>query len=222
MGSGGCVPFIAIYLFQSFFILFCCSVWGPFSGLQSFMNISRVAALHGVQSFRNGLLQCELPHGPKVLPENLLHPAWDLHRLQLPSGRVHLLSCGVLCNPRAAGWHLWSSMWVTGDSLGHLLPLLLPWSCCLQSCFTLIFSLLILTAAVCHFLPFPKHPQRGAISISVWLSCVWVNPADGWDTGAAPLFFWHRDHPCTVPYYQRLVSKPNTSRSSENLLWSGY
>lgn len=128
MGSGGCVPFIAIYLFQSFFILFCCSVWGPFSGLQSFMNISRVAALHRVQSFRNGLLQCELPHGPKVLPENLLHPAWDLHRLQLPSGRVHLLSCRVLCNPRAAGWHLWSSMGyrrLSGASASPSSPLIL-------------------------------------------------------------------------------------------------
>ncbi|KAK4825500.1 hypothetical protein QYF61_000013 [Mycteria americana] len=78
--------------------------------LQFFMNFSSMGVLHGVQFFRNRLLQCGSPMGSQVLPEILLQcrlfsmghsscqeptPVWALHGMQLPSGHFRQLWQGV-------------------------------------------------------------------------------------------------------------------------------
>ncbi|KAK4810998.1 hypothetical protein QYF61_014471 [Mycteria americana] len=76
------------------------------------MNCSSVDPLHGVQSFRNRLLQHGSPTGSQVLPANLLQrglfspwghrscqepaPAWTLHGVTASFGRIYLLWRGVL------------------------------------------------------------------------------------------------------------------------------
>jgi len=47
-------------------------VWGSSHGRQFFMNCSSLGPSHGVQSFRNRLLQRESPTGSQALPANLL------------------------------------------------------------------------------------------------------------------------------------------------------
>ena len=47
-------------------------VWGSSHGRQFFMNCSSLGPSHGVQSFRNRLLQCESPAGSQDLSANLL------------------------------------------------------------------------------------------------------------------------------------------------------
>ena len=84
-------------------------------------------------------------------------PTWALHRLQLPSGHIHLmqhwvlhgqkngclLACGLLQAARGCSTTR-SSPWAAGESLlgllEHLLPLLLHWAWCLHGCFTFFLT----------------------------------------------------------------------------------
>ena len=69
-------------------------------------------------------------------------PAWIIfHRVQ--AFRNRLLQHRSLCSPRVAGESL-------PRHLEHLLPLLLHWPWCLQSCFSHIFSLLCPAAKCCY------------------------------------------------------------------------
>lgn len=212
MGRVGCGSFIAIYLCHSLFlILFCCSVWDPYNGLQSFTNISSVGPLHGIQSFRNGLLQCDLRSCQQT--RSMGSP--------IPSGHVHLLRCGVLCgcllhcHIHELQCDTYGHLCGLQETLEHLLLLLLPWSWCMQSCFTLIFFSTSHSHSCCapFFIPSETFYQRVATSISVWLSYVWVYLADGWNTGAAPSFFSQRP-----PQHNQL----NINTLSVNLTHQGH
>lgn len=139
-------------------------------------------------------------------------PARAVHRLKLPSGHVHPLRCGLLHG-------LQMDVCCTVNSMSRrVTPLVIyvgyrtlsgasaspPPTLTLTSAELFhphFFSLLVLTASVCHFLPFTKHCQRDAISLSVWLSC--VHPAAGWGTGAAPLFSSQ-----SPPLHSPLLSTP--------------
>lgn len=95
---------------------------------------------HGVQSFRNRLLQYGSPTASEVLPANLFlsrllyigcsfcqKPAtmWPLQGLQLPSGHVCFLLCGVL-HVMQGGQLVssWSSPWAARQFLLQLLEYL--------------------------------------------------------------------------------------------------
>jgi len=143
----------------------------PSNGLQFFTNCSSVGPFHGVQSFRNRLLQCGLPMGSQVLPANLLQhgllfpwgymscqkpaPARACHWVTASFGHPPALvwgppqaSGGFLLNhgpPWAAGGQPaspWSLSRAAGESLLWRLEPLLQRPWCLQSCFSHIFSLL--------------------------------------------------------------------------------
>ncbi|KAK4810770.1 hypothetical protein QYF61_007744, partial [Mycteria americana] len=60
--------------------------WGPSHGRQSSTNCSSAGPFHGVQSFRNRLLQCGSPTGSQVLPANLLQHGLLCMRLQVLPG----------------------------------------------------------------------------------------------------------------------------------------
>ena len=125
---------------------------GPSHGLPFFMNCSSMGPFHALQSFRNGLLQCGSPVGPHVQLENLLlcgplsmghsfyqKPAavWVLHRLQLPSGHLHLLCYEVLCGLQS-GYPLHRSPpWVArGQAVSPLSSAGLQGYLCCGSCST--------------------------------------------------------------------------------------
>jgi len=84
----------------------------PSHRLQFFTNYPSMGPFHGVQSFRNRLLQRGSPMGSQALPANLLQhglfspqvhgtcqepaPAWAPHRLTASFGHIHLLWREVL------------------------------------------------------------------------------------------------------------------------------
>jgi len=66
--------------------------WGLSHRIHFFRDCSNKGTFHGVQSFRHKLLQCGYAMGHSSCQDTA--SAWALHRLQLPSGHVHLLWCG--------------------------------------------------------------------------------------------------------------------------------
>jgi len=107
--------------------------WGPFHGLQFFMNFSNMGPSHGVQSFRNKVLQRGSPMGPQSCQE--LGPVWASHRAHpaAPAWCPPWAACGYLLHsgpPWAAGGQpasSWSSPWAAAESLLWCLEhLLLP------------------------------------------------------------------------------------------------
>ncbi|KAK4810966.1 hypothetical protein QYF61_014438 [Mycteria americana] len=110
-------------------------VWSPTHGRQSSMNCSSMGPFHGVQSFRNGLLQRGSPMGPQVLPATLLQhgllsarvhrfcqepaPAQALHRVTASFGCIHLLRHGVLHGLQVDICSTVDLHGLQGDSLPH-------------------------------------------------------------------------------------------------------
>jgi len=107
--------------------------WGPSHRRQFSTNFSKVSPSHGVQSFRNRLLQYGSPMGSQVLPANLLQHGLlspRVHRScqepalhgklttvsQPPSG-IHLLQCGVpFVGCRWVSAPLWTSVGCRGTA----------------------------------------------------------------------------------------------------------
>jgi len=129
--------------------------WGPPHGTQSSTNCSIMGPFHGVQSFRNRLLQRGSPTGSQALPATLLQPgllsprdhrSWQesaparaAHGVTVTFGHPPALAWGP---PQAAGGDLlhhgppwaagaqpaspWSVPWAAGEPLlRHLEHLLL-------------------------------------------------------------------------------------------------
>ena len=116
-------------------------------------------------------------------------PAWSLHRVTASFGHPPAPAWGP---PWAAGGYLlhrgppwategqpaspWSSPGAAGESLlwhlEHLLPLLLCWPWCLQSCFSHIFSLLSPAANRPDFF----FPFLNMLSQRHYLHCWWAQP----------------------------------------------
>ncbi|KAK4830649.1 hypothetical protein QYF61_012492 [Mycteria americana] len=89
----------------------------PSRGLQFFMDCSGMRPFHGVQSFRNRLLQHGSPAGSQVLPAKLLQCGLPMGS-QPPLG-IHLLQRGVLHGLQV---HICSTVnlhGLQGDSLPH-------------------------------------------------------------------------------------------------------
>ena len=147
---------------------------------------------------------------------------------QPPSG-THLLQCGD--PPQATGGYLlhhglpwaageqsassWSALQAARASLlqrlQHLLPLLLHWPWCLQSCSSYIFSLLS-TAAVEQQVISPHLPSltcyhRGTTTIADVLSL----GQRLYQTLRKLLAVSHRSHPCSASPTKTLLCKPNTT-----------
>ena len=96
----------------------------PSNGLQLFTNCPSVGPTHGVQSFRNRLLQCRSPWGHKTCQQTCSSVGSSLHRStgpgrsllqhglptesQLPSG-IYLLRRGV----PPTGYRCISALWWT-------------------------------------------------------------------------------------------------------------
>lgn len=125
----------------------------------------------------SGLLFCELPHGLRSCWKHGLSTGWSfLQGMATCWGVGSSMGCrwmsAPLPPPWAAGWHPWSSMWVTGDSGASISP---PSPLILVSAELFrphFFSLLIPTAAAHHFLFLPKHFMREMPSVSVFHSAV--------------------------------------------------
>ncbi|KAK4826126.1 hypothetical protein QYF61_005278 [Mycteria americana] len=116
---------------------------GPSHRLQFFKNCSSMGPLHGVQSFRNGLFQCRSPTGHSSCQKTCSwlgsspwatglqepDPVWALHKLQLPSGHVHLLQHGVFRRLQRSAK---SCTWVGTDPGTHTCWWLTSWRAALQ------------------------------------------------------------------------------------------
>jgi len=106
---------------------------GPSHRLQLFTNCPSVGPSHGMQSFRNRLLQHGSPTGSQALPANLLRrgllspwrhrswqelaPVWSPHGVTASLGHIHLLWRGVpsmACRWRSAP--PWTSMGCRGTT----------------------------------------------------------------------------------------------------------
>jgi len=102
-----------------------------------------------------------VPHGFRG-PARKSAPLWTpLHRLQLPSGHVHLLWCRVLHGLQWDSASPWSSQWAAGESLLQHLRHLLPFSftdfdICRADSVTLL-SFPSLKTGEGYFLPVLKH-----------------------------------------------------------------
>lgn len=157
-----------------------------------------------------------------------LAPAWVLHRLQLPSGHIQLLPWVIFhgpqggsllhcCSPCAAGAQL-PSPWDTGDSLlwcmEHLLPLLLCWCWCLQSCYSHVLTLLSyvvlhsfffsISWACCHR---GVTNTADGLSFGLSLSCLDLALSD---IGATSDVLSQKPH-LQPPDYENLVMQTQTS-----------
>jgi len=101
--------------------------WGPSHGLQLFTSCPSVGPFHGVQSFRNSLLQRGSPMGSQVLPANLLQHGllspWGHGSCQepAPAWAAH----GVTASFRHPPDLVWGSPRATGGDLLHCGP---PWA----------------------------------------------------------------------------------------------
>jgi len=159
----------------------------PSQGLQFLTNCSTVAPFHGVQPFRNRLLQSGSPVGSQanliqcVLLSPRVHRSWQepaparaSHGVTASFGHPPALAWGPSWAAggyllyRGPPWaaegqpaSLWSSSWAAAESLlwhlDHVLPLLLHGPWCLQSCCSHIVSLLLPTAVAQGFFPLLKY-----------------------------------------------------------------
>lgn len=155
-----------------------------------------MSPFHGVWSFRNG----------------------QLYELQILSGLIHLLHCGVIhrlqqrppCSTASQPASLWSSPWAAGKCLlwhmEHLFSFLL-WPSCLQDCFSYIF-IDLLSQLLCSifFLLFLKYVITRALSLFLMSSTLTRSRSFleltlsnmGADSS-------HRGHFLQIPDYQNLV-----------------
>lgn len=130
----------------------------PSHGLWFFTSCSCVRYLPWGQSFRNcfkvgplwGHKSCQETFSPQTqrsFQDLVQHGA-----LPQAAGRFVLPSCRPPCAPGGQSASLCPASWAAGKSqlqyLEHLLPLLLSWLWCLQSCFSHIFSVLTSLAAI--------------------------------------------------------------------------
>jgi len=158
-------------------------VWGPLHRRQFSLSCSNVSPSHGLQLFTS-CSSVGHPWGHKPCQQPCSGMGSSLHRScqqPAPAWAPHWVTASFGHPPAPA----WGSPWAAGGdllrglqghslphhallhglqgnllwSLEHLLPLLLHWPWCLQSCFSHIFSFLLSAAKCCYagFFPLPNY-----------------------------------------------------------------
>ena len=174
-GNGDCSQFIARCLCRSFLLTLCpCSSVGSLPRETVLHDCSSVGPSHGLQLFMNW---------PSV---GLFHGVQSLQEEPAPPGS----------SPQASGE---SPL----QCLERLLPLLLHWPWCLQSCFSHIVSVLFSSCSCAGFPPLPLTvlTQRHWVADGLGLGQRWVHLGAGWRwlcwAWGTLLAASHRSHSCS-------------------------